>query len=139
MIAKLLGNSVVRFLLVGGLNTLVTYAIFIGLGLVIDPSIAYLVAFVIGLAIVVFGSSRFVFRASGGGPGRMLAFGALYLLVLGLGQLVIHLIRPEGFWPLVLTSVIVIAVTTPLNYLGGRFIFRGRAEPTEQEQEELTT
>jgi len=139
VIKKLLENSLVRFLVVGGINTLVTYAIFVGLGLVIPPSIAYLVAFVLGLAWVVFGSSRFVFRASGGGPGRLVAFAALYLIVLGLGQLVIHLVKPDGFWPLVLTSVIVIAITTPLNYLGGRFIFRGQSDPAAHDKEELTT
>lgn len=139
MITKMLDNSVVRFLVVGGVNTVATYAVFIALGLVIPPSIAYLIAFALGLIVVVFGSSRFVFRASGGGARRLVAFGALYLVVLGLGQFIIHLIKPEGFWPLVLTSVIVIAVTTPLNYLGGRFIFRAATNPANPEKEELTT
>jgi putative flippase GtrA len=120
---KLLDNSVVRFLVVGAINTLATAAIFVGLGLVIPPAVAYLIAFAIGLVWVVFGSSRFVFRAKSG-LRNLVAFAVLYLIVFGCGQLVIRLLDPQGLPSLVLTSLAVIAVTTPLTYLGGRLIFR---------------
>lgn len=133
VITKLLSNSVVRFLVVGAINTLVTAAIFVGLALVIPPWIAYLIAFAIGLAWVVLGSSRFVFKANSG-PVRLLAFAALYLFVFACGQLVIRLLDPQGFASLVVTSLVIIAVTTPINYLGGRLIFRA-APVAEVDQE----
>lgn len=118
-----LRRQVVRFVAVGGLNTVVTYGIFVGLGLVISPGIAYTIAFAVGLVWVVFGSSRFVF-GGGHGVGRILGFAGWYLLVYGAGRLVVNLIDPQGFVQLVVTSGAILAVTTPLSFIGGRLIFR---------------
>jgi putative flippase GtrA len=113
-----------RFLIVGGLNTLLTYAVFIGLGLVMPPWIAYSIAFALGLLWTGFGSSRFVFRGDKSFR-RMLLFLGWYLLLFGLGQLVVHLVNPSGFPQLVVVSAIVILVTAPLTFIGGRFVFGG--------------
>ena len=117
-----LSGQALRYLAVGGANTLVTYAIFIGLGLVLLPWIAYTVAFLLGLLWVVFGTSRIVFQTKGS-PGKLAIFAGWYLLLYGCGQLVIALIRPHGFVPLLLTSGALLVVTTPLAFLGGRFVF----------------
>ena len=135
MTPKALDNSVVRFLVLGATNTLVTGAIFVILGTVIPPWIAYLVAFTIGLAWVVFGSSRFVFRAESRAR-HLVAFAALYLFIFGCGQLVIFLLHPRGVGSLILTSVLVIAVSTPLNYLGGRLVFRSSPKAENDAQKE---
>ncbi|GAA3592533.1 hypothetical protein GCM10022198_15540 [Klugiella xanthotipulae] len=127
-------GQVIRFLIVGGSNTLITYAIFIGLGLVIPPWIAYSIAFGVGLVWVTLGSSRIVFRARAGGA-QLALFCAWYLVVFGVGQLVIRLIDPRGFVSLAVTSLIVLACTTPLTFLGGRYIFRQR-EPQQVANEE---
>ena len=123
--------QVLRFLVVGGTNTLVTYAIFIALGLVIPPWIAYTIAFAIGLVWVAFGSSRFVFRAAFSLK-RMLLFIGCNLVVYGLGQVLIRLVSPEGLVELALTSLIVLAVTAPVTFLVGRYIFnRPAAQPAD--------
>lgn len=126
-----LSRQALRYLVVGGANTLVTYGIFIGLGLVIPSWIAYTIAFVLGLLWVVFGTSRIVFRHRGSAV-RLLAFAAWYLLLYGCGQLLIALIHPHGFVPLLITSGALLVVTTPLAFLGGRFIFdrRTRSNPS---------
>ena len=129
VITRLLEYPIVRFLIVGGINTVLTYAIFVGLGLVIPPPIAYSIAFALGLLWVVFGSSRIVFRSTGGGR-RLAAFAAWYLFVYAAGQLVVQLFNPQGVTALLLTSLVVIVITTPLSFLGGRFIFRAqRTDP----------
>lgn len=112
-----------RFLVVGGLNTLGTYAIFFLLGLVIPPWIAYTVAFGLGLLWTSLASSRLVFRVRFRVP-RVAAFAAFYLVVYGLGRLVIHLLDPQGPEALLVTAAVVLVVTTPLAFLGGHLIFR---------------
>ncbi len=120
-----LRGQVVRYLIVGGTNTLITYAIFIGLGLIIPPPIAYSIAFAAGLVWAVVGSAKFVFKTSRR-AWTLLVFCAWYLLVFGLGQLIIHLLAPKGFVALALTSLAVLLVTTPLTFIGGRYIFTDR-------------
>lgn len=111
-----------RFLIVGGTNTLLTYAIFVGLGLLIEPWIAYTVAFALGLVWTSIGSSRFVFRARFSLK-RVLLFTGCYLVIYGIGRVIIRLVDPQTFGALLLTSVIILVSTTPLVYIVGRFIF----------------
>ena len=121
-------GQVLRFLLVGGANTLATYAIFIVLGLFIPAWIAYTIAFAIGLAWVVFGSSKFVFRGEHGRR-RLLLFAGWYLVIYAIGRVVIALIAPTDFLDLAITSLAVLVVTTPLTFVGGRFIFASPRPP----------
>lgn len=118
-----------RFLVVGLANTVVTYAIFVVLGLLIPPEAAYTIAFLIGLAWVSLGTSRFVFR-SRGRPWRIVSFAAVYLVMYVIGRVIIELLDPADVLSLVIASIAIIAVTTPLAYLAGHFIF-----PTESESE----
>lgn len=119
-------GQLLRFIVVGGTNTLLTYVIFILLGLVIAPWLAYTIAFGVGLVWTSIGSSRFVFRAAFSAA-RMLEFVGCYLVVYGLGRLVIHLIDPVGLTGLLLASLFVLVCTTPLIFLIGRFVFDRRS------------
>lgn len=126
-------DQIIRFVVLGGMNTLLTYALFIGLGLLIPAWIAYTIAYFAGLVWTTLGSSRFVFRARFSGR-RVLIFAAWYLFMFGIGQLVIRLVDPHGFAQLVITSGIVLAITTPLIFLGGRYIFVHTAADTAPEK-----
>lgn len=101
---------------------MVTYAIFVGLGLVIPPEAAYTVAFLVGLVWVSLGTSRFVFR-SRGRPWRIVSFAAVYLVLYVVGRVIVELLAPADLLSLVVTSIAIIAVTTPLAYVAGHLIF----------------
>jgi len=116
-------GQALRYLIVGGVNTLATYVIFILLGTVIDAGLAFTIAFLAGLVWVVFGSSRIVFKAKNS-PKKLVMFGAFYLLVYGVGRIIVELIDPVGLLELGLTSLAVLVVTTPLSFFAGRLIFR---------------
>lgn len=127
-------GQMIRFLILGGTNTLVTYALFVGLGLFISAWIAYTIAYMVGLAWTTLGSSRFVFRARFSAR-RVLVFTAWYLFMFGIGQLVIRLLNPNEFTELVITSLIVLAITTPLIFIGGRYIFGAdQSRPNVEEE-----
>ena len=116
-----------RFLVVGLANTAVTYAIFVVLGLLIAPEAAYTIAFLVGLLWVSLGTSRFVFR-SRGRPWRIVSFAAVYLVMYAIGRVLVEVLAPGDLVSLVVTSIAIIAVTTPLAYLAGLFIFRAEPE-----------
>jgi putative flippase GtrA len=119
-------GEVVRFLLVGGSNTLVTLALFVLLQLWLAPAVAYTVVFALGLAYttamtasVVFGA-RLTWRTGG-------AFVGWYLLVYGVGLLAVQVLQALWTPSSLVTAVVTVAVTAPLNFLGGRLLFRPTA------------
>ena len=121
MIRRLLSHRAVRFLVVGGINTVATYGIYVALGLIVEPWLAYTIAYLVGLAWVAFGTSRLVFASRH--VGHIAKFMGWYLALYLVGRLIILLIAPEGFAALLISSLVVIGVTVPLTYLGGRLIF----------------
>jgi putative flippase GtrA len=125
-----ISGQALRFLVVGGLNTLLTYAIFFLLGLVLPAWLAYTIAYAVGLVWVAVGTSRLVFDFRGSWQ-RPVLFAAWYLALYGIGQLVIAIIAPRDPAALAVTSLAILIVTVPLSFLGGRLLFRDRAEGTE--------
>jgi putative flippase GtrA len=120
-------GEVLRFALVGGSNTLVTLALFVLLQQWLSASVAYTLVFALGLAYttamtstVVFGS-RLTWRTGA-------AFVGWYLLVYAVGLLVVHLLEAVTDPSAVVTAVVTVAVTAPLNFLGGRVLFRARPD-----------
>ena len=112
-----------RFLLFGGANTALTFGIFILLGLLIAPAFAYTFAFFIGIIFVATMSNKWVFRGTETFEGKILYVG-WYLIVFLIGQAVIGLIGPVGLAQLIGTSGLLIGVTVPINFAGGKLIFR---------------
>lgn len=120
-------SQIFRFLVVGGLNTLFTYGIFISLGLLFPAWIAYTIAFSVGIVWTLFGTSKFVFRANPTVLSGFL-FVTWYIFLYGVGQFIIYIFKPNNFESLVTTSLFILVFTTPLTFLGGRFLFGKRAK-----------
>jgi len=115
-------GELLRFLLVGGSNTLVTLVLLVILQRWLSPGAAYTVVFALGLAYttamtatVVFGS-RLTWR-------RGAAFAGWYLLVYAVGLGVVQIMTTLWEPSPLTTAVVTIAVTAPLNFLGGRLLF----------------
>lgn len=125
-------GQVARFLVVGATNTLLTYALFLLLAQWIDASVAYSIAFFLGLAYTTVLSSRWVFGADASAR-RIGLFIAWYLLIWLLGLTLVHLIAHGGFERHLLAAAAVLCVTTPLNFVGGRFILHRPQPPVDQE------
>lgn len=115
-------GQLLRFLLVGGSNTLVTLALFVVLQHWLAPAMAYTVVFALGLiyttamtAGIVFGT-RLTWRSAA-------VFVGWYLLVYAVGLLVVHGLH--AFWQpgAVVTALLTVGVTAPLTFLGGRRLF----------------
>lgn len=128
-----LRDSGFRFLLVGGLNTVVTAGCLAVLATLIDPRLAYTIVFVAGVAFATVMADRFVFGVRLGAKG-MLAYAGTYLAVYLVGLAVVALIDRSGLPSS--ASALVVIVTAPLNFLAGRLIARrihDRRTPTPEQ------
>lgn len=112
-------SSAWRFLLAGGANTAITAALLTLLSLVIDPSVAYALVFTVGVVMSVVLADRFVFgvRMS---RWAIVAYTAMYLVVFLIGLATVRWMTSQGLPDA--GSGIVVVVTAPLTFLGGRLI-----------------
>lgn len=120
-----------RFVILGGANTLVTFALFTALQHATTVAAAYTAAFVAGLVFSTALTARFVFRVPTTAR-RRLGFAAAYAVIYLIGLGVSHLLAVElSAWAV---SAGTIAVTAPLGFLAGRTVLavRGPAGPATE-------
>ena len=108
-----------RFLLVGGLNTVVTAILLSLLSIVIDPRIAYTVVFAAGIAFSTYMANRYVYGVRMT-RGAIATYVAMYVIVYLVGLVVISQLDRTGLPDA--ASGLIVLVTAPLTFLGGRLI-----------------
>jgi len=128
--------SFLRFLIVGGLGTLLSYSIYVVLSLSLDAWVAFSVAYFAGLLFNVLLGSRWVFK-SGNGTRSVIKFGGLHLFSYLVGRLIIFGLDPIGISEILISAVLIATVTTPINFFGGRSIFGQVAGSSTKVSEEL--
>lgn len=117
--ARGLVDSGLRFVLAGGLNTLVTGLALTALSLVVDPRLAYTLVFLAGIALSAMLARSFVYGVRMG-RAAMTAYVVMYLVVFAIGLAAVASARDAGL-PEAWTGLVVL-VTAPLTFLGGRLI-----------------
>lgn len=123
-----LTGSAWRFLVAGGANTLLTAGLLALLSLVVDPRLAYTVVFAAGVVLSTVLADRFVYGVRMSRP-AVVAYVGLYVAVYLVGLLAVHLGTSAGL-PDAAASLVVV-VTAPLTFLGGRVI-TGRLHRSRQ-------
>jgi putative flippase GtrA len=116
-----------RFLLLGGSNTVITFALLAVLAHFIDHRVAYTLVFAAGLAFSTALTGRFVFSAAGS-RGKSAAFMLWYVGVYLVGLIVVELVDRDGDHSGPAVALAVVCVTAPLGFLGGRLIYH-RSSP----------
>lgn len=116
-----------RFLIVGGLNTAITYALYLALLPMLDYAVAYTVTFIIGIGLAYALNTRFVFRVRASVRSAV-AFPFVYLAQYGLGVLVLNVAVRGLEIPKQYALLIVIAVTMPIVFFLSRLsLTQGRS------------
>lgn len=119
----LLRRPVVRFLLVGGSNTLVTGALVSVLSLWLPGWAAFTIAFALGVGYSTLLMGGWVF---GGADRRQsLLFALAYVVIFAVGQGLILIFHTVGLPPW--ANGLTVIVTAPLSFIAGRLIFRARS------------
>jgi putative flippase GtrA len=126
-------SSVLRFLAVGGSNTLVTLVLFAILARAVPPWLAYTLVFALGLAYTTMLTGRFVFGADRTARTSGL-FAGWYLTVFVVGLGVVQGVQAAGVDSPDVLALLTVVVTAPLSFLGGRWIFR---DPSPHSAKEL--
>lgn len=125
-------SSLLRFLVVGGSNTAISLVLFALLARVIFPWLAYTVVFALSLTYTTLLTGRLVFGAVSTWRSSALFIG-WYLAVYAVGLGVLQTLQALGVDSPDLLAVLTLVVTAPLNFLGGRLIFRDRSSKSEKE------
>ena len=99
----------------------------------IDPTVAYTVVYVLGLAFTTLMTSRYVFSAESS-LSRMGTFVAWYLAVYAVGLTVVKVLDSQLGWSSIPLALATVAVTAPLSFLGGRLIFVPPSRPTPAQE-----
>ena len=114
-----LKTSAWRFLLAGGANTVVTAILLALLSLVIDPKIAYTIVFAAGIAFSTYMANRYVYGVRMT-RSAMATYVAMYVVVYLIGLAVISQLERTDLSDA--ASGLVVLVTAPLTFIGGRLI-----------------
>lgn len=130
---RMLDDERVRFLLVGGTNTVVGYGLFALLELTIGQRVGYLVSLYLSYAIAVAVAfvlhRRFTFRVTGSGNVLLdfVRFASVYVVTLAINTVALPLlVELGGLVPLVAQAIVVV-VTTAVSYFGHKFFSFRRA------------
>ncbi len=137
---RLFADQRVRFLVVGGTNTVVGYGLFVLFELTIGRSLGYLVSlylsYLIAVALAFVLHRRFTFRVSGTGNALLdfVRFAGVYVVTLLINTAALPLlVELVGLAPIVAQGIVVV-VTTVVSYFGHRFFsFRRAGEIPEHD------
>jgi putative flippase GtrA len=111
-------SFMLRFVIVGAANTVWTGLLILAIAHWLDIAVAYTIAFVCGLIFTTMSSGVFVFR-SRLTPRAVRRFVSWYLCVYLVGVTMAHLAGDQWHVSHLLATAAVLAVTAPLNFLGG--------------------
>lgn len=115
-----LSRQLLRFIVVGVLNTLGTGILVSLLSLVLFPSLAYTISYAVGIVFAFVASGKWVFSSKLSGI-RAVWFFFGYMVVFFIGLITVIVINSLMNTPW--ATGLVVFVTAPLNFLVGRIIF----------------
>jgi putative flippase GtrA len=114
----------VRFLLAGGVNTALSYGIYLLFLLLFPYKIAYTISFLAGIALSYWLTSRFVFQR-GLSLRSALRYPLIYLFQYVMGLIILTLLVEQFHMKARWAPVIVVVCTIPLTFLLSRFVIKG--------------
>lgn len=119
-VIRLPASPALRFLIAGGLNTALTFGIYVGLKSVLSYQIAYFISWSCGIFIAWLMNSWFVF-SSRVSLRSFLRFPLVYLVQYVLGAVLLELFAGVLGLSKTWSPLLVIAMTLPLTFLMTRF------------------
>ena len=118
-----------RFGLAGGFNTLVSYAIYLGLSSFLDYQWAYFIAYACGIGVSYVVNARFVFHTALSWR-ALFAYPLVYLVQYAMSALALAVLVRLLHVPKLFAPLFVVALTVPATYVLSKFVLmktdRGR-------------
>lgn len=127
-----LGEQVVRFIFVGGINTLVGYALYaVGVLLGLSPTVALFIATALGALFNFFSIGTYVFGQ--GGKHLILRFLGLYAGIYMLNLVLLHGLLGAGVGPLIAQAILVPLMATLSFVFNRKFVFTATHDTPDQQ------
>jgi putative flippase GtrA len=114
--------TLIRFLLIGAANTLVTGLLFFALTFMLATWLSYSLAFGCGVLFASYATPRVAFHVTAS-TARRVAFAGWYIVVYLAGLGVIGLLQSAFQAGRVETTILTLAVTAALGFAGARLLF----------------
>lgn len=142
-IAALLADQRVRFLMVGGTNTVVGFVLYSVLWLTLGHVITYFGAlygsYALASILAFFLYRRFVFHVSGNAWAMFVRFQSVYIVSLVINTLALPLLIEVLHWNPLVAQFAITFVTTMVSYVGHKFFsFRRKKLPFENDEEPVS-
>jgi putative flippase GtrA len=116
------GGRFLRYIVVGVVNTVVTYAAYLALLRALPYAWAYTVAFVLGIGLAYLLQSRYVFGAPASWR-TFFAFPLVYVVQYVVGVVALRLLVETGLMTRELALFAVLLVTVPIGFALSRALF----------------
>jgi putative flippase GtrA len=127
----------VRFVVVGGINTVVAYVLFLGFEQILDGRylLSLGLSYLIATLIAFFLHRRFTFAVSGRGMIILdfIRFESVYVVMLAINAILLFVLVDLARWPSWIAQALIIVVTTIVSYVGHKF-FSFRRAPVARDE-----
>ena len=135
LIRRLLADERARFLVIGGINTVVAYGLFaafvtaFGGRYLLSLLLSYLFATVLAFVL----HRRFTFAVSGRASltTDFLRFESVYVVMLAANAVLLPVLVELAGWPPLAAQAVIIVVTTIMSYLGHKYFSFRRPPPAD--------
>lgn len=144
LVRRLLGDERVRFILVGGLNTVIGYSLFVTIQFVVGRYTSYYVSlygsYFLATLIAFPIHRRFTFQVSGKESRfiEFLRFQGVNVIALGVNTVTLPLLVEFGHLIPILAQAVIVVATTLISYFGHKFFtFRRKMRPAADPEPEV--
>jgi putative flippase GtrA len=137
LLVKLLGDERVRFLIVGGINTVLGYGLFVVFYVSLGESIGYLGSLYASYAVAIIAAfllhRRFTFRVNGTGSAVVdfLRFAGVHAVSLVINTVALPLLVEHAGLHALVAQALIVVVTTLISYFGHKLISFHRSTAVE--------
>lgn len=121
-------TKLVLFLIGGGLNTALTYGIYLLLNLLINYQASYIVAYTSGILFSYLFNSQVVFKLKKNLKG-LLIYPSVYLFQYLIGAALLHMLVESCGLPKEVAPLLIIVALLPVTYILSKTVLRASHEP----------
>ncbi|WP_241668500.1 GtrA family protein [Pseudomonas sp. Sample_22] len=121
-------NKWILFLIGGGLNTALTYGIYLLLNLIINYQVSYVVAYLSGILFSYLFNSQIVFKLKKTWKG-LLIYPSVYLIQYLISAALLHILVESFGLPKEVAPLLIIVALLPVTYILSKTVLRASHEP----------